>query len=171
MTESSSADRTEHCPESSTVGGPEHCRERAAEDDPRLPRVLVNSSQLPAEPARGAVWSITGAERDLDSNLIRLPPGERIDLHVGAEVDVLIHVVSGAGALLLPEGEHPLRAGTWRCFPGAPGGASAPGQTDWSTSRCTVAGSPCRSAPAAEHGARWLACDGGAGCGGRSAGC
>ena len=117
MTESSSADRTEHCPESSTVGGPEHCRERAAEDDPRLPRVLVNSSQLPAEPARGAVWSITGAERDLDSNLIRLPPGERIDLHVRAEVDVLIHVVSGAGALLLPEGEHPLRAGDVALLP------------------------------------------------------
>lgn len=91
--------------------------EGRTEDEPELPRVLVNSRQLPAEPARGAVWSITGAERDLDSNLIRLPPGEGIDLHVGAEVDVLIHVVGGTGALLLPEGEHPLQAGDVALLP------------------------------------------------------
>lgn len=87
------------------------------EGEPGAPRVLVNSQQLPAQPPRGAVWSISELERDLDSNLIRLPPGERIDLHTGAEVDVLIHVVTGSGTLLLPEAEQPLQPGDVALLP------------------------------------------------------
>lgn len=75
------------------------------------PRKLVNTAEPPAEPRRGAVWSIDASDRDLDSNLIRLPAGEQIAPHLGAEVDVLVHVVSGSGTLSTDEGEQPLRAG------------------------------------------------------------
>lgn len=88
-----------------------------SEVEPESPQLLVNSRELPAEPTRGAVWSITGADRELDANLIRLPPGEAIDVHVGAEVDVLIHVVTGAGFLVLPEAEQPLRVGDVALLP------------------------------------------------------
>ena len=75
------------------------------------PRMLVNTSAPPAEPRRGAIWSIDDPERDLDSNLVRLPAGEEIASHLGAEVDVLVHVVSGHGALSTDDGEQPLRVG------------------------------------------------------------
>lgn len=75
------------------------------------PRVLVNVTELPTEPRRGPAWSIDEADRELDANLIRLPAGDRIDSHLGAEVDVLIHVVSGGGILTTDDGEQALRAG------------------------------------------------------------
>lgn len=75
------------------------------------PRVLVNVTELPTEPRRGAAWSIDEADRELDANLIRLPAGERIDSHLGAEVDVFLHVVSGDGTLTTDDGEQTLRAG------------------------------------------------------------
>lgn len=73
--------------------------------------MLVNTSAPPAEPRRGAIWSIDDPERDLDSNLVRLPAGEEIASHLGAEVDVLVHVVSGHGALSTDDGEQTLRVG------------------------------------------------------------
>src|SRR5690625_7888704 len=75
------------------------------------PRMLVNTSAPPAEPRRGAIWSIDDPERDLDSNLVRLPADEEIASHLGAEVDVLVHVVSGHGTLSTDDGETPLRVG------------------------------------------------------------
>ena len=38
-------------------------------------------------------------DRDLDSNVIALPPGDTIDAHAGPDLDVLIHVLAGAGTL------------------------------------------------------------------------
>lgn len=65
-----------------------------------LPRVLTNTAAAPGEPdVTGAVWKLDVRERDLDSNVIALPPGGRIDAHAGADVDVLIHVLSGSGQL------------------------------------------------------------------------
>src|SRR5699024_4380051 len=61
--------------------------------------ILTNTAQQPPEPRRGAVWSIAEPDRELDSNLIRLPAGEEIPAHVGAEVDTLVHVVRGDGTL------------------------------------------------------------------------
>lgn len=67
------------------------------------PRILADSGVLAAavgEPdERGAVWRLDEAERHLDANVIALPPGERIDEHVGPDEDVLLHVIAGAGTL------------------------------------------------------------------------
>lgn len=79
--------------------------------------ILTNTAQQPDEPRRGAVWSIAEPERELDSNLIRLPPGDEIPAHVGAEVDTLVHVVHGDGVLTTEDGEEPLRAGDVALLP------------------------------------------------------
>jgi quercetin dioxygenase-like cupin family protein len=73
--------------------------------------ILTNTAEQPQEPRRGAVWSIAEPERELDSNLIRLPAGDEIPAHPGAEVDTLVHVVRGDGVLTTEAGEEPLRAG------------------------------------------------------------
>ncbi|ATG54649.1 cupin [Brachybacterium ginsengisoli] len=79
--------------------------------------VLTNTAQQGEDPRRGAVWSITEPERELDSNLIRLPPGDGIPSHLGAEVDTLVHVVRGSGTLLGEDGEEPLRPGDVALLP------------------------------------------------------
>jgi quercetin dioxygenase-like cupin family protein len=79
--------------------------------------ILTNTAEQPAQPRRGAVWSITEPERELDSNLIRLPAGDEIPAHVGAEVDTLVHVVRGDGVLTTEDGEEPLRAGDVALLP------------------------------------------------------
>lgn len=79
--------------------------------------LLTNTSELPDEPRRGAAWSIAEPDRELDSNVIRLPAGESIPAHVGAEVDTLIHVVRGDGVLLTEGGEEPLRTGDITLLP------------------------------------------------------
>ncbi|MFD4006845.1 cupin domain-containing protein [Brachybacterium paraconglomeratum] len=79
--------------------------------------ILTNTAEQPEQPRRGAVWSIAVPERDLDSNLIRLPAGEEIPAHIGAEVDTLVHVVRGEGVLTTEDGEEPLRAGDVALLP------------------------------------------------------
>ncbi len=84
-----------------------------------LPRILANtndfvprsSSGVPpassreadfrstAPDATGAVWKLEARERDLDSNVIALPPEGVINSHTGPDLDVLIHVLSGSGRL------------------------------------------------------------------------
>ncbi|GAA1487464.1 cupin domain-containing protein [Brachybacterium sacelli] len=79
--------------------------------------VLTNTSDQPEEPRRGAVWSIAESDRELDSNLIRLPAQGIIEPHVGAEVDTLIHVVRGGGTLVTVDCEEPLRPGDVALLP------------------------------------------------------
>ncbi|MBS4729349.1 DUF2249 domain-containing protein [Mycobacterium sp. SM1] len=71
-----------------------------------LPRILVNTADVAAvEPGlRGVVWKLDVSDRGLDSNIIALPAGGGIDMHAGAEVDVLIHVLSGSGHLATERG-------------------------------------------------------------------
>lgn len=77
-----------------------------------LPRVLVNIRELPEDTATaGAIWSIAPRERDLDSNIISLPPDDTIETHAGPSLDVLIHVLAGDGVLISELGEQPLSAG------------------------------------------------------------
>lgn len=67
-----------------------------------LPQILVNTADVvDAQDAdvTGAVWKLPNAERDLDSNVIALPPGGGIDTHTGPDLDVLIHVLAGSGTL------------------------------------------------------------------------
>jgi uncharacterized protein (DUF2249 family)/quercetin dioxygenase-like cupin family protein len=68
-----------------------------------LPRVLVNTTDVAADAGEpdvtGAVWKLQARERDLDSNIIALPPGGTIDVHTGPDLDVLIHILAGTGQL------------------------------------------------------------------------
>ena len=79
--------------------------------------ILTNTGQQPEQPRRGAVWSIAEPEHELDSNLIRLPPGDSIPPHLGAEVDTLVHVVRGGGVLTTEDGESPLQEGDVALLP------------------------------------------------------
>ncbi len=68
-----------------------------------LPRVLTNTDQhlavSDAPDATGAVWKLQVRDRDLDSNIIAVPPNGAIAAHAGPDVDVLVHVLTGAGRL------------------------------------------------------------------------
>ena len=68
-----------------------------------LPRVLVDTATITADTTAadvtGAVWKLQARERDLDANVIALPPGQAIDAHAGPDLDVLIHVLAGGGQL------------------------------------------------------------------------
>jgi uncharacterized protein (DUF2249 family) len=67
-----------------------------------LPRRLVDTASAArsaAPDAAGAVWSLRVRERDLDSNIIALPPGGTIETHTGPDLDVLVHVLHGSGEL------------------------------------------------------------------------
>jgi uncharacterized protein (DUF2249 family)/quercetin dioxygenase-like cupin family protein len=68
-----------------------------------LPRILFDTSTDgpgPDEPdVTGAVWKLQTRQRDLDSNVIALPPDGTIDAHTGPDLDVLIHIVGGSGQL------------------------------------------------------------------------
>lgn len=81
-------------------------------DNP-LPRVLVDTSAAADSPAdaSGAVWRLQVRRRDLDSNVIALPPEESIDPHNGPDLDVLIHVLAGSGQLGTETGEIDLTPG------------------------------------------------------------
>lgn len=99
-----------------------------------LPRILLNTNDVAAETgapgASGAVWNIPVRERDLDSNIIALPPGGTIDAFAGPELDVMIHVLGGTGTLATERGDVDLVPGAllWlprrsrRAFTAGPGG-------------------------------------------------
>ena len=71
-----------------------------------LPRLLTNTTDIEAgdNDATGAVWKLEVRDRDLDSNVIALAPNSGIDAHAGANVNVLIHVLSGSGLLTTEQG-------------------------------------------------------------------
>ena len=84
-----------------------------------LPRVLADTAAVTAEAddAGGAAWKLPMQQRDLDSNIIRLGAGGKIDEHAGPDVDVLIHVLHGAGTLTTETGTIDLRPGVLLWLP------------------------------------------------------
>lgn len=78
-----------------------------------LPRLLGNTTLVTAadSDATGAVWKLHTRERDLDSNIIRLPPTGIIGRHTGPDVDVLVHVIYGNGELATENGTVALTPG------------------------------------------------------------
>ncbi|MGC5165231.1 DUF2249 domain-containing protein [Luteimicrobium sp. DT211] len=80
-----------------------------------LPRVVT--STRPADDdatvpsTGGAVWSLRLRERDLDSNVVALPPRGEIGEHAGPDVDVLFHVVDGAATIVTEGGDVAVGAG------------------------------------------------------------
>ncbi|MEU6486505.1 cupin domain-containing protein [Streptomyces sp. NPDC046887] len=49
----------------------------------------------------GALWRLGRRNRQLDANVVRVPPGAPVGEHVESQVDVLLVVVSGTGALVV----------------------------------------------------------------------
>jgi uncharacterized protein (DUF2249 family)/quercetin dioxygenase-like cupin family protein len=88
-----------------------------------LPRVLTDTAAVgaaattTAADATGAIWKLRMRERDLDSNIIALAPGARIDAHTGPDVDVLVHVLAGSGELTSELDTLALRGGTLLWLP------------------------------------------------------
>ncbi|MDX2377859.1 cupin domain-containing protein [Microbacterium sp. LRZ72] len=70
-----------------------------ADSTPDLPRIVGETSADVHADAAGSVWQLTPAQRDLDSNVIVLPPGDEIRRHVGPDLDVLVLVLDGSGTL------------------------------------------------------------------------
>jgi quercetin dioxygenase-like cupin family protein len=73
--------------------------------------------QIDDEDPIGAVWKLQFHERDLDSNLIALPPAGAIEAHNGPNLDVLIHIVAGSGELITEQGVLDLRPGALLWLP------------------------------------------------------
>jgi uncharacterized protein (DUF2249 family)/quercetin dioxygenase-like cupin family protein len=87
--------------------GPAVCRIRITKlATTPLPRLLTNTADMEAvdHDATGAVWKLEVRDRDLDSNVVALAPNRGIDPHAGANVDLLIHVLSGSGRLTTEQG-------------------------------------------------------------------
>lgn len=79
-----------------------------------LPRVLGDTVTLlgsadgapaaPADAVAGAVWTLQPSQRQLDANVIRLAALASIQRHIGPDLDVLLHVLDGAGELVTETG-------------------------------------------------------------------
>jgi uncharacterized protein (DUF2249 family)/quercetin dioxygenase-like cupin family protein len=87
-----------------------------------LPRILCDTAEVAAgagrdQDAAGAVWKLGMGQRDLDSNIISLPPGGGITAHAGLDLDVLLLVLSGAGQLTTELGPVALEPGALAWLP------------------------------------------------------
>jgi uncharacterized protein (DUF2249 family)/quercetin dioxygenase-like cupin family protein len=106
--------------------GPEAWRIRISKlTSTPLPRILLNTTDLggiaeadgTGAGGAGAVWKLQARDRDLDSNIIALPPAGTIDAHAGPDLDVLIHVVAGSGKLTTERGVLDLTPGALAWLP------------------------------------------------------
>ncbi|MET9776498.1 hypothetical protein ABZ023_19915 [Streptomyces sp. NPDC006367] len=83
-----------------------------------LPHVLCDTAELSAlgaDTPAGALWRLAEPGRQLDANVVRLPPSGRVGTHTEPDLDVLLLVLDGTATLVRTDGEQPLRAGllTW----------------------------------------------------------
>lgn len=75
------------------------------------PEVLAVLDDLLATAApddRGALWQLAQQGRELDANLVRLPPGAEVGEHQEDVLDVLLVVLAGGGRLTPGGGGAPL---------------------------------------------------------------
>lgn len=84
---------------------------------PPVPLFLCDVQALAArQPApAGALWKLAESGRQLDANLVHLPGGERVETHAEPDLDVLLLVVAGDGALEKTDGTIQLAGGAL-CF-------------------------------------------------------
>lgn len=102
---------------SDNVGRADTGQADASRVDESQPRILCEAEQVLAEAGQrddaGAVWRLQPPVRDLDSNVIRLRPGDGIASHAGPDLDVLLAVLDGSGSITAGDGTRsPLRRGT-----------------------------------------------------------
>lgn len=79
----------------------------------RLDELLVDVD----EQRGGALWNLASSQRQLDANLIRLPPGAGVPAHVEPDLDVLLFVAKGSGLLVTDAGEQRLAPGAVAWLP------------------------------------------------------
>ncbi|MBY8881983.1 cupin domain-containing protein [Actinacidiphila acidipaludis] len=78
--------------------------------------VQALAGELPA-PA-GAMWRLAESGRQLDANVVHLPPGGHVADHREPDLDVLLLVVAGSGTLGTPDGaDQALTAGALLWLP------------------------------------------------------
>ncbi|MFE0101059.1 cupin domain-containing protein [Streptomyces sp. NPDC059009] len=71
-------------------------------ESPRVLLLAARAAELadPAEQARGgALWRLPDRGRQLDANVLRLPPDASVAEHVESDVDVILVVAEGGGHL------------------------------------------------------------------------
>lgn len=78
-------------------------------------RVVDTTELARREAGDGALWAL--GDGDLNANVVRLAPGQRVEPHVNADVDVLVTVLSGSGALDVDGETAPLSAGVVAWIP------------------------------------------------------
>lgn len=81
--------------------------------DEVVPRALCDTDELIARAGQdaGALWRLAEPGRQLDANVVRLPPGQRVDTHAEPDLDVLLLVLSGGGTLGTADGPRRLAEG------------------------------------------------------------
>ncbi|MEO3751639.1 hypothetical protein [Streptomyces sp. B6B3] len=73
-----------------------------------LPELLGSDT---ARASGTILWRLTAERRQLDANLVRLGPGDRVAEHAEADLDVLLYVADGDGVLDLAGRSQGLRPG------------------------------------------------------------
>ncbi|MGW0788337.1 hypothetical protein ACWD04_08785 [Streptomyces sp. NPDC002911] len=73
--------------------------------DPQVLTVLDELLASAAPGERGALWHLAEQGRELDANLVRLPPGAGVGEHQEDVLDVLLVVLAGAGSLRTGAGD------------------------------------------------------------------
>ena len=97
---------------------PSETPDGATGPDP-APRLLCDVQAMTGvDPASaGAMWKLAEPGRQLDANLVHLPPGENVADHREPDLDVLLLVVAGHGTLGTAEGTRALSAGALLWLP------------------------------------------------------
>lgn len=80
------------------MGEPEQPADRTGQPPVPLRLCDVRALAVPGA-APGVRWKLAEAGRQLDANVVHLPPGERVDTHVEPDLDVLLLVVAGEGTI------------------------------------------------------------------------
>lgn len=70
-----------------------------------VPRRLCDVRDIAGQDPQsaGALWKLAEPGRQLDANLVHLPPGERVETHAEPDLDVLLLVVAGRATLTSPD--------------------------------------------------------------------
>jgi quercetin dioxygenase-like cupin family protein len=78
-----------------------------------MARVLADLQELVDDRrgSAGARWALAEPGRQLDANVIHLPPGQRVGTHTEADLDVVLVVVAGSGSIGTPDDPQPVAVG------------------------------------------------------------
>jgi quercetin dioxygenase-like cupin family protein len=84
-----------------------------------LPHVLGDIGALAMSPSGtpGAMWKLAEPGRQLDANVVHLPPGQHVGTHAEPDLDVLVLVVAGDGDLAAAGKTTHLMSGTLLWLP------------------------------------------------------